>query len=160
MTSSFAKGYTNKRMNPTADRVIAPGSRVRIEYDLSTEDEIYETTEATGPLEFELGQGRLHPAIERCLVGLRAGDPFDRLIDHSLAFGERNPDLRITLKRENLPERVRNLQLGDSFEGPGPDRKMHLFRVIRADDESYTIDGNHPLAGIDLHFQGRVLHVG
>lgn len=139
--------------------MVTAQSEILLAYTLSTEDEILETTEGREPLQLKLGTGRMHPAIESCLMGLRIGEEFNRVIHHSLAFGERNHDLRISMKREGLPPSAKNLQMGDAFEGPGPDRKMHLFRVIRADEESFTIDGNHPLAGIDLHFEGRVVGI-
>ena len=141
----------------TNANIVTPQSEILLEYVLSTEDEILETTEGVGPLRLALGTGRLHPAIEACLVGLKQGDSFERMIHHTLAFGERNPDLRISLKREGLPKAAQTIKEGDMFEAPGPDRKSHLFRVIWADQDSFMIDGNHALAGIDLHFEGKII---
>ncbi|MBS1984839.1 MAG: FKBP-type peptidyl-prolyl cis-trans isomerase [Bdellovibrionales bacterium] len=140
-------------------RVVTPGAELSLHYTLSTEDEIFDTTEGLEPLQIRLGTGRLNAVVESCLLGLREGEEFYRVLDPSITFGERNSELRMTLDRAGLPERVKNLQVGDSFEGPGPDRKVHIFRVIRANELSFTVDGNHPLAGIPLIFEGRVLKI-
>ena len=41
----------------------------------------------------------------------------------------------------------------------GPDGKELIVRVIDADDQTVTIDGNHPLAGLELVFDLRILDV-
>lgn len=132
---------------------------MKIEYELSTSEEILESTEATGPLTFEFGDGTLHPALESLLKGLKAGDTFEKEIDPSVTFGERDRNLRFSRARAKLPEALRAIDVGGSFEAMGPDGKQKVFRVIAADADSITVDGNHPLAGQVLEFTGRVLEV-
>jgi FKBP-type peptidyl-prolyl cis-trans isomerase SlyD len=138
---------------------IEPQRRVTIEYVLSTEDEILESTEKTGSLTFTVGDGSLHPAIESALLGLRTDEAFSRHIDASLAFGAFDDQLRFRLSRRRLPPALVAATVGVAFEAPGPDGKLRLFRIVEASEESVLIDGNHPLAGETLHFEGKVLRV-
>ena len=135
------------------------GMRVRLEYELSTEDLILETTEARGPVEVTLGQGGLSPVIAKAVLGFNVGERFELVLDPSLAFGDPDPSFRFTISRSKLPAHCAQMQVGAEFEGPGPDRRFRTFRVVGADELRITIDGNHPLAGETLYLKGRVLEV-
>lgn len=138
---------------------IGPSSLVRLEYELSTEDEILESTEATGPLDIRIGTGRLHPVLEERLKGLGEGAAFRIGLDPSLAFGEPDPKLKVSLRRGQLPEHLRDLQAGVEFETQGPDGKPRLFRVTSTDEERVNIDGNSPYAGEAVTIEGRVVAI-
>jgi FKBP-type peptidyl-prolyl cis-trans isomerase SlyD len=138
---------------------ITRSSKILLNYSLSSEDELFDTTEAVGPLEVTLGQGKLHPGIESLLEGRLEGESFECDLDPSLAFGEPKEELRFSIARSKLPVHLKELSLGSLFEGLGPDRKKHLFRVIEATDKRLSFDGNHPLAGKTLHLEAKILKV-
>jgi len=46
-----------------------------------------------------------------------------------------------------------NLEVGQRFQAAGPDGESQIFQITSIDGDDITIDGNHPLAGIELHFQ-------
>lgn len=148
-------------MNTSRERgaQVRSGAEVQLEYTLSTEAEIVESTQATGPLRFKVGAGRLHPSIERPLMGLRTGEAFDLVIDPTLGFGEVDQKLIITIAKTKLPTGFRAVDVGSSFEAPGPDGKKRLYRITAADNERITMDANHPLAGQILYLDGRILEV-
>jgi len=130
-----------------------------MEYELSTDDEILETTEATGPLEIRLGSGRLHPVLEQRIQGLSQGQSFRIGLDPSLAFGEPDPQLKVSLRRAQLPEDMRGIEAGFEFQTPGPDGKPRLFRVTASSEERVEIDGNSPYAGQGVTIEGRILAI-
>ena len=135
------------------------GSELVIEYELSTESELVDATLPQKPLRVTLGAQGLHPVIEKYFVGREAGEEFEVHLDPTVAFGEPNPDLKFQISRKKLPEKVRGLESGASFEGPGPDRKIRVFRVVEADEKKIVVDGNHPLAGATLKLKARILEV-
>jgi len=140
-------------------RRLAPGLRAVLEYTLSTEDEVLESTVGGPPLEAVLGTGRIHPGIEKALEGLCEGDSFNKILDPSLAFGEPDDQLIIKIAARKLPPLVSEAPLGSNFEMPGPNKKPRLFRLVARVGEQVTLDGNHPLAGVPLHLEGRLLKV-
>jgi FKBP-type peptidyl-prolyl cis-trans isomerase SlyD len=145
--------------NPARSLRVGPASLVRIEYELSTDDEILETTAATGALEIRLGSGRLHPVLEQRIQGLVEGAEFRIGLDPSLAFGEVDPKLKVSLRRAQLPVDMRDLSVGAEFETKGPDGKPRVFRVTAVSDERMEIDGNSPYAGQAVTVEGRILAV-
>jgi FKBP-type peptidyl-prolyl cis-trans isomerase 2 len=138
---------------------VQASSTIRLEFELSTEDEILDTTEGRAPLQLKLGSGQLHPAIESLLIGLPVGASFEKRLDPSLAFGEVDPQLKIEMSRRKLPAHLQTLDVGATFEAPGPDGKLKLFRILSRQGELLTIDANHPLAGLELEFRGRVVEI-
>jgi FKBP-type peptidyl-prolyl cis-trans isomerase SlyD len=135
------------------------GHQYLLDYTLSSEDEVVDTTVGLSPLWVRMGSGQLHPVIEQRIAQLNEGESFDFYLDPSVGFGVRDPQLRVKIQKKKLPEALRNLKTGDTFEAPGPDRKPKLFRVLEVGEYVIVVDGNHPLAGKSLHVEGRVLKI-
>jgi len=57
--------------------------------------------------------------------------------------------------KANLPEGVK---IGDTLQGFGPNGPV-LVTVVEINEETVTIDANHPLAGKDLVFELEVLGI-
>lgn len=138
---------------------ITVSSKVLMNYSLSTEELLIDTTEGTQALEFVMGSGAIHPALESLLIGHHVGDQIEKWIDASLAFGDYDPQFRIRMARKKLPLKVQNLELGMSFETLGPDKKLRLFRIVEANENFIVMDGNHPLAGENLFFEANIIKV-
>jgi FKBP-type peptidyl-prolyl cis-trans isomerase SlyD len=138
---------------------IFAGARVRLDYEITSEDLLIDTTATTGPLELVVGSGRLHPVIESRLIGLAEGESFEIVLDPEVGFGAYDNNLRIQVAKRKLPEKVAELPMGATFETFGPDNKKRLFRVLRSDETTFVMDGNHPLAGRTLYLEGRVVSV-
>jgi FKBP-type peptidyl-prolyl cis-trans isomerase 2 len=149
----------NQRVSQRSDYVTQSGSEIVVEYELSTDDELVDQAMSTNPLRLVLGQGGLHPAIEKYFIGRSQGESFEVCLDSSLAFGDANPQLRFQISRKKLPTDIQNISVGASFEAPGPDRTMRVFRIVEADDRKITVDGNHPLSGIPLFLQARIVEI-
>ncbi|HVJ65367.1 MAG TPA: hypothetical protein VM901_08940, partial [Bdellovibrionota bacterium] len=124
-----------------------------------TEDTVLESVLGSQNFWLPMGQGRLHPALEKLLLGLRAGDSFEHWLDPSLTFGARNEDLRFQIHQNKISRLLPDWKIGMSFEAPGPDGKPKLFRILSSDGTRVEVDGNHPFAGVDLLFRGRVIAV-
>jgi FKBP-type peptidyl-prolyl cis-trans isomerase SlyD len=78
-------------------------------------------------------------------------------IPASDAYGKILED-RVQVISRDMFEGIDNIEVGMQFhadvsEGPG------VVTVIAIDGENITIDGNHPLAGMPLHFEIEVMDV-
>lgn len=137
---------------------IGPGKRVTLHFSIALADgtEIDNTRTRSKPAEFTVGDGSLLPGFEKAIFGLRAGDRRSVFIDAKRGFGEPNPDnvqvfTRLTFKDINLEP-----GLMVSFT----DRGGELPGVVTAlDDDTVTVDFNHPLAGRDLVFEVDIIRV-
>jgi len=51
------------------------------------------------------------------------------------------------------------IAVGTQFHAQGPNGEMLVVTVMEVQDEHVVVDGNHPLAGVDLNFDVKVVDV-
>ena len=52
-----------------------------------------------------------------------------------------------------------DIEPGMQFHAQSPDGNTLVVTVAKVEEESVTVDGNHPLAGVQLNFDVRVMEV-
>ena len=115
------------------------------------EGELIDQSEADDPLHFLEGSGQIIPGLEAVVIGLNAGDKRKVDVKADEAYGVRDENLIVTVPRSNFPKA--DLKLGDVFQSQtSEDSEPLMFTVVKLEDEDVTLDGNHPLAGVDLSF--------
>ena len=132
-------------------------SVVGIEYELTEAggSEVLDSNKGSEPLEFIIGKGQLIPGLEKGLVGMNAGDSADILVKAEEAYGLRDDEAVQQLPREQF-EGI-ELEKGMSLYGQGENGETIQVTVIDFDDNTATVDFNHPLAGKDLMFNVKVV---
>lgn len=130
---------------------------VYIQYTLTNrEGEVLE--HPTSPIPYLHGHHNIFPALERALEGKSEGDRVAVDLPPSEAFGEIREDLRRVETRDSFPDDA-DLREGSQFEGELPTGEVALFTVVGLEDNKVFLDGNHPLAGQDLHFNVEIKSV-
>jgi FKBP-type peptidyl-prolyl cis-trans isomerase SlyD len=124
---------------------------------------VIETVEEAAPLSFVFGAGRVLPAFEANLEGLEEGAVFDFSLAAADAYGEVREEMVISLPR-NIFEDEGVLRSEICYVGntvPMMDSQGNRMNgvVVEIGDAFVKMDFNHPLAGTDLHFSGKVLGV-
>jgi FKBP-type peptidyl-prolyl cis-trans isomerase SlyD len=56
-------------------------------------------------------------------------------------------------------EGIERIEAGMAFEAEGSDGQARRVVVKEVSDDGITIDGNHPLAGVELNFDVQVVDV-
>ncbi len=102
------------------------------------------------------GYGGVFDALEVALQGKSEGDSFSVALTADEAFGEYDDDLVSVEPRDAFPA---NIQVGTQVELDDEDGDSLLFKVTHIDGDNVTINGNHPLCGLDLVFAGTVVAV-
>jgi len=135
----------------------AENSVVGIEYELTEagKSEVLDTNKGSAPLEFIIGKGQLIPGLEKQLVGMSAGESADILVKAEEAYGLRDDEAVQQLPREQF-EGI-ELEKGMSLYGQGQNGETIQVTVVDFDDNTVTVDFNHPLAGKDLMFNVTVV---
>jgi FKBP-type peptidyl-prolyl cis-trans isomerase 2 len=133
-------------------RSVQQGDRVRIRY-IGTLDNgrIFDSTDDHGPLSLVVGAGTVFPALESALLGMRVGEAKNLLIPAAEAYGPRLAENQLTLRRDQLPC-GREPRLGERLQLSLANGESLEMRVLRVSAEGVLLDGNHPLAGLDLTF--------
>lgn len=141
-------------------------SWVSLVYELresNKDGRIIEALDENKPLTFICGTGRLLPAFESNLVTLTKGESFSFRLDSESAYGPRREEMIV-----NVPVAVFETdgkinedicQVGN--EVPMMDSEGHpLNGIINEITDTYVkMDFNHPMAGQDLYFSGRIIEV-
>lgn len=130
--------------------------RYTVEYTLTTPDgEVIDTTQGREPFTFTTGEDQVIPGFEREVLQMEEGEEKTFTLQPSEAYGERREELIETLPRSMF--HGVDLEVGQVLQGTTPDGQVFLIRVLDFNEESVTIDHNHPLAGVPLTFHVKVL---
>ena len=109
------------------------------------------------PLTFIQGAGNIIPGLEVALEGKAPGDQLSVRIAPEQGYGTRNEKLIQTIPKDLFKE-VGELKIGMQLEAHS-DKGNQLFTIVRIDGDKVTVDSNHPLAGVTLHFDVTVREV-
>ena len=132
-------------------------SVVSIDYTLTNaEGEILDTSNGDEPLTYIHGVGGLIPGLEAELEGKGVGSAFKVKIAPEDAYGVRDERKVARVPRNQLPEG--DIEEGMQFQARGPEG-VEVVTVVEVTDDAVTLDGNHPLAGFELHFDVTVVAV-
>lgn len=115
--------------------------------------ELIDTSDGAGPLEYLHGHQSIIDGLERALDGKSIGDNIKVAISPEHAYGPMEPDLiqSLPIKAFEAPD---GLEVGMQFEledGLGA-RRIFIIEEVNNDEDRVVVNGNHPLAGVELHF--------
>ncbi len=116
--------------------------------------EIFENTDESGPLEFQVGQGMVLPAFEQALLGLAEGETTTVTIATADAYGEKLSELIHTIDRQVLGakgEPTPGMIFGMTIDHHGEKQQVPALVTAIVGDQ-VTVDFNHPLAGQTLTY--------
>ena len=138
---------------------IADNMYVAINYILTLESgqEIDRSPEGE-PLGFITGTGQIIPGLEKALMGRVAGDNAKLVITPEDAYGPVKDDLFQDIPKSQFPDDV-EVMPGMAFEAQGPSGPFMITVSRVNDNDTVTVDLNHPMAGKQLHFDVKVVEV-
>ncbi len=128
-----------------------------IEYTLTNADGDVMDASDGNPLAYLQGHGNLIPGLEAQLEGKTTGDKFTTTIAAADAYGERVDTLVQTVPSDMF-QGVDNLEVGMRFEAQS-EQGMHSVEITAVEGDQVTVDGNHPMAGLELTFEVEVKEV-
>lgn len=121
------------------------------------EDTLIDSSYDNKPLSIIHGKGYLIPGLEIALIDHIAGDKFEVSVTAEQAYGERFDEYVQTVPKD-LFSGIDDLAMGSQLRATTDEGEQTVI-VIDVQDEEITVDGNHPLAGIDLKFDVEILEV-
>ncbi len=133
---------------------------VIIEYTVRLDDGSFVKGEnMPASMNFVVGYDQVLPGLERRLMGLETGTEIQFVIPALEAFGPHQAnDVRMRTFEE-FPT-GRDLQKGKWVMATDPKTNaQYSYFVKDKTDEGVLLDFNHPLAGKDLHYSVKVVHV-
>ncbi len=139
-------------MSISKDQVIS------IHYTLRDDaGEIIDRSAEGEPLAYLHGHGQLIPGLERELTGRNAGDRLQVKITPADAYGEYDRTLVQRVPRRAL-KGIGDVRVGMRLQAQTSTGQRAVM-VTQLSGDMVTLDGNHPLAGKNLHFEVEVAEV-
>ncbi len=104
------------------------------------------------------GARNIIPGLESALTGNKTGTELNVSIAPADGYGERDESLMQVVSKDMF-ESVDQIAVGQQFQAQSPSGEMLTITVMEINDDQITIDGNHPLAGVQLVFDVSVIDV-
>ena len=132
---------------------------VGIEYTLTdSEGEVLDTSEGRGPLAYVHGKGGIIPGLEEALTGKAVGDELKVVVPPEKGYGPRNNQLLNRVPKEAFGGKL-EFELGLQFPVQDQNGQPRMVTIVHIEDDAIIIDANHPLAGVELTFEVKVVEV-
>jgi FKBP-type peptidyl-prolyl cis-trans isomerase SlyD len=130
---------------------------VTINYTLKGDDgKVIDTSEGHEPLTYLHGAGTIVPGLEKALEGKTIGDRVEVTLSPEEGYGRRDEHQIRNLPLRKLPQGEVKVGMRYRVQTDGG-YLLALVTAVRGDFA--TIDANHPLAGMTLHFDVTVTAV-
>lgn len=134
------------------------GDTVIVNYTGKLEDgTIFDSSlnEGREPLTSTLGQGQLIPGFENGLIDMIVGETKTIEIEPEQAYGHIMEQLVSVVDKSQVPMDVK---VGDTLQGQSSQGPV-VVTVIEVNENTITLDANHPLAGKKLIFDLEVVGI-
>jgi FKBP-type peptidyl-prolyl cis-trans isomerase SlyD len=130
---------------------------ISIEYTLKNDQgEVLDQSEGRGPLVYIHGIGNLVPGLEKALEGKAAGESVEVSLAPADGYGDRDEKLVRKIPLRRIQDK--SPQPGKRYRAELPDG--HGIVLVNSISGDYaSVDANHPLAGMTLHFAVKVVEV-
>jgi len=129
---------------PTSTRVIAFNYTLK-----NAAGEVLDASEPNQPMPFLEGRQQIIPALEAVISKLSEGDKKKVTLSAKDAYGDFRTDMIMEVPKEELAHL--KLDVGAHLQLQ-LEKQTRIVKVTKISDTHVTLDGNHPLAGVDLEF--------
>ena len=142
---------------------ISKNKHISLSYQLTVDGEVVDAATEQQPLAFIFGSGMLLPKFEANLDGKGVGDTFKFTLTAAEGYGEADEKAIVDFPLDAfmVDGKLEEDLLTEGNVIPMQDSAGRIVQgtVLGVNDEGVTLDFNHPLAGMDLNFEGKVLAI-
>ena len=135
------------------------GDKVKVHYTGQLENgDVFDSSRQRDPLEFVIGSGNVIPGFENGIIDMEVGDSKRITISPEEGYGERREELVVKVMRNEFPEHI-SPAVGQQLQIRQGEGDVLNVNIIALDEESVTLDANHPLAGHTLLFDVELMEI-
>lgn len=147
---------------------VEKNSVVALTYSLSIPDsegetDVVEVVTENDPMYFIQGISGLPEGFENQIEGLSAGDAFEFTVAPEEGYGEYDEEAVVDLPKSVFQnsevDQDELLQVGNIIPMTNEDGERLHGQIVEIQDEVVIMNFNHPLAGKQMHFAGKILSV-
>ncbi|MCF6355518.1 MAG: peptidylprolyl isomerase [Candidatus Polarisedimenticolaceae bacterium] len=135
------------------------GDTVKVHYTGTFDDGTqFDSSVGQTPLIVKIGAGETIPGFDKGLEGMAVGEKKRISIPPEEGYGEHNPELIHEVPRADFPEEM-DLKIGLELQAQGPDGHSCILSIKEINEETITVDANHPMVGKHLNFELEVVDI-
>lgn len=139
--------------------MIKQNSVVTMHYELKDDQgEVLDSSKGQDPLVYLQGAGNIIVGLEEELLGKAVGDQIQAVIPPEKGYGMPVEALVQTVPKAAFGDEIDKVEVGMRFQAETEQGPVPVV-VTGMDGENVTVDGNHPLAGKELHFSVSIAEV-
>ena len=138
--------------------VVSEGKTVKVQYTLTVDGKVEDSSKERGPLEFKAGSHQVIPGFEKALMGMKTGEKKSFKVNPEDAYGQVDPAALQSVPRSQLPAEL-TPKAGMMLTASGKDGQSMPVKIVEVKDDVVVMDFNHPLAGKTLNFDVEVVEI-
>ena len=130
------------------------GHNVKVHYKGTLSDgTIFDSSRERGDtLNFEVGSGQLIKGFDNAVKGMGVGEVRTVTLAPSDAYGDLDPSAIVEYPKSVFAPGT-ELVVGTTVQGSSPTGQPVMAKITSLNEETVTLDHNHPLAGEELTFE-------
>lgn len=129
------------------------GDTVKVHYTARLDNErVISTTIGRTPLEIRIGSGKCILGLEQGVIGMEIGETRTITVPPEQAFGPKWGELTVKVDKTELPDGV-TPTVGKRLQVPKEGGGLVDVTIADINEDTITLDANHPLAGERLTFE-------
>ncbi len=144
-------------MGQAAPLTVAKGRTVQVNYTLTVDGKVIDSSKGRQPLEVKIGAHQVIPGFEKGLMGMKVGEKKSFTVKPEDGYGEVNPKAILEVPKSKLPKNIK-LTPGMVLESQVNGHIVPVS-VVKVKKETVVLDFNSPLAGKTLNFDVEVVDI-
>ncbi len=138
--------------------VVADGKTVKVNYTLTVDGKVVDSSKGRQPLEFREGAHQVVPGFEKAVRGMKVGGKKSFKVKPEEGYGPVNPKALKEVPKKTLPAGV-TPKAGMTLLAQTKDGRKIPVTIKEVKKDAVVMDLNHPLAGKTLSFDVEVVEI-
>jgi FKBP-type peptidyl-prolyl cis-trans isomerase 2 len=137
--------------------VVSEGKSVKVNYTLTVDGKVVDSSNGRGPLEFKAGSHQMIPGFEKAVMGMKTGEKKSFKVSPKEGYGLEDPKAIRDIPKSQLPPEM-TPKAGMTLTAQSNGQSVPV-RIVEVKKDVVVMNFNHPLAGKTLHFDVEVLEI-
>lgn len=137
---------------------VSAGKTVKVNYTLTVDGKVVDSSKGRQPLEFKSGGGQMIPGFDKAVLGMKAGEKKSFKVSPEQGYGKEDPRGIQNVPKNQLPPDIKP-KAGMTLQAQSKDGRPIQARIVEVKKDIVVVNLNHPLAGKTLNFDVEVVDV-
>ncbi|MBT3322756.1 MAG: peptidylprolyl isomerase [Anaerolineae bacterium] len=140
----------------TKEKKVEENLVVTIDYALSVDGEVIDSSDEREPLEFLQGHGNIISGLEREILGMKIGESKEVIVAPEDGYGEADEEAYMEIPTNQFPKNI-PVEIGTELEVENEEGEPAYARIEEIENNIALLNFNHPLAGKILNFSVTII---